>query len=71
MIVERLCENKSPEVANPVVKPWVKVTQSPIDGPRLRDSVDGASLMVAGTQCARPGNGMKPMIAADEVVRLS
>jgi hypothetical protein len=47
------------------------MTQSPTDEPQLRDAVDGASLIVAGTHYALPGDGVKPMIAVDETIRLS
>ena len=48
LAVERLHERKPPEVTNPTLRPWVKMTQSPTEDPRLRESVDGASLIVAG-----------------------
>jgi len=71
LAVERLHERKPPEVASPVLRPWVKMTQSPTEEPRLHDSVDGASVIVAGTHCTPPGDGSKPMIAPEDVLRLS
>jgi very-short-patch-repair endonuclease/Cdc6-like AAA superfamily ATPase len=71
LAVERLHERKPPEVTNPTLRPWVKMTQSPTEDPRLRDAVDGASLIVAGTHCIPPGDGSKPMIATEDVLRLS
>src|SRR5271170_2636975 len=71
LTVERLHETKPPEVGTPLVRPWLKMTQSPADEPRLRDSIDGASLIVAGTHCAPPGDGFKPLIAPEDELRLS
>src|ERR1700678_2479906 len=36
--VERLRERKPPEVASPVLRPWLMMTESPTEEPRLRDS---------------------------------
>src|SRR5271170_7637563 len=66
LAVERLHERKPPEVTNPTLRPWVKMTQSPTEDPRLRDAVDGASLIVAGTHCMPPGDGSKHMIATED-----
>ena len=71
LTVERLHERKPPEVASPVVRPWVKATQSPVEEPQLRDSIDGATLIVAGTHCAPPGDGTRPMVAPEDTLRLS
>lgn len=71
LAVERLHERNPPEVTNPLLRPWVKMTQSPTEDPRLRESVEGASLIVAGTHCMPPGDGSKPMIATEDVLCLS
>jgi very-short-patch-repair endonuclease len=71
LAVERLHERKPPEVVSPVLLPWVKMIQSPTEEPRLRDSVDGASLIAAGTHCTPPGEGSRPMITPEDLLRLS
>ena len=47
--VSRLRETRPPEVVNMVLQPWIQVSQSPTDEPRLLQSVSGASLISAGT----------------------
>ena len=69
--VERLHERKPPDPGNNVLQPWLKTTQSPTEEPSLRDSVDGASLIAAGTHCAPPGDDTRPTIAPHDVLRLS
>jgi very-short-patch-repair endonuclease len=71
LAVERLHERKPPEVTSLVLRPWVKMTQSPTEEPRLRDSADGASLIATGTHCTPPGDGKRPMVAPEDVLRLS
>jgi very-short-patch-repair endonuclease len=68
--VERLHEQKPPEAVSPILQPWIKMTQSPTEEPRLRESVDGASLIGAGTHCSPPGDGSRPMITPEDSVRL-
>jgi very-short-patch-repair endonuclease len=50
--VERLPERKPPEIASSLLKPWVQLTQGPNEEPLLLDTVDGASLIAAGTHCS-------------------
>ncbi len=71
LTVERLHERKPPEADSPVVRPWLKMTQSPNEEPRLRDSVDGGSLIAAGTHCEPPGDGTRPIVVPDDQVPLS
>ena len=47
--VERLHARKPPEVTSPLLKPWIQVTQSPYQEPRLLESTEGADLIAAGT----------------------
>jgi hypothetical protein len=47
------------------------MTQSPTEEPRLRDSVNGISLIAAGTHNTPLGDGTKPTIAPDDVLSLS
>ncbi len=47
--VERLHETKPPEARSALLQPWLQLTQGPNEEPRLRDAVDGASLIAAGT----------------------
>lgn len=49
LAVERLQETKPPDIPNILLRPWVQMTHSPDDQPRLRQSADGASLIQAGT----------------------
>ena len=73
LAVERLHERRPPEVASPVVRPWVLMTQAPTEEPRLREATDGASLIAAGTHCspASPPDQDKSVIAPETTVRLS
>jgi very-short-patch-repair endonuclease len=52
--VDRLHESKRPEVTSTVLRPWVEGGQSPETEPRLKDSVDGAALIAAGTHRSAP-----------------
>lgn len=52
LAVKRLHETRPPDAADPLLQPWVQMAQIPTDEPRLRDAVDGASLIAAGTHCA-------------------
>ncbi len=73
LAVERLHEMKPPEIISTVLRPWVHMTQSPTEEPRLRESTDGASLIATGTHCssataAEQGN---PRIDPEATVILS
>lgn len=73
LAVERLHEMRPPEITSRVLRPWVQVTQSPTEEPRLLESTDGASLIAAGTHCSSatsPKQG-KPCIDPKATVILS
>lgn len=73
LAVERLRETRPPEITNAVLRPWVHLTQSPTEEPRLLESTDGASLIAAGTHCssATPPEQGKPSINPETTVILS
>jgi very-short-patch-repair endonuclease len=52
--VDRLHELKRPDVTSSFLQPWLEGGQSPDAEPRLRDSIDGASLIMAGTHRSAP-----------------
>src|SRR5690348_4276824 len=56
LAVQRLQETKSPEVTSPLLQPWVQMTHSPTEEPRLRNSTDAASLIAAGTHYSSKGS---------------
>ena len=72
LAVERLHEKKPPDIASPVVLPWVRMTQSPAEEPQLREATDGASLIAAGTHCpsAKPPEEGKAVIDPEATVIL-
>ncbi|MCZ2418711.1 MAG: hypothetical protein LC123_02550 [Burkholderiales bacterium] len=47
--VERLHEGKPPDINSSLLRPWVQMSQGPVDEPRLLEVTDGASLIAAGT----------------------
>ena len=49
LAVERLHEMRPPDIASAVLRPWVQMTQGPMEKPRLREATDGASLIAEGT----------------------
>ena len=53
--VERLHETRPPEVTSKFLGPWVQITQSPTEEPRLLGSINGTSLIAAGTHCSSEG----------------
>ena len=72
--VERLHETRPPDITSAVLRPWVQMTQGPTEEPRLREAVDGVSLIAAGTHCSsssRPPEQGKPVIAPETTVMLS
>ena len=52
LVVKRLHELKPPDITSKILLPWVQMTQSPHEEPKLRDVTDGASLITAGTHCS-------------------
>ncbi len=74
--VDRLRETTPPEVKNSALKPWVLITQGLNDEPRLRDSVEGASLIASGTHRAEGSptsatDQNKPVINPEAIVSLA
>jgi very-short-patch-repair endonuclease len=49
MLVERLRELPVPDTNSAVLKPWLEVTNSPLEEPKLKNVTDGVSLIEAGT----------------------
>jgi very-short-patch-repair endonuclease len=53
--VSRLRETRPPEVMNQILGPWLQISQSTTEEPRLLQSVSGASLIDAGTHVSSEG----------------
>ncbi len=72
LVVERLHETRPPDVPSLVLKPWLQMTQGPVEEPRLRETTDGASLIDAGTHSSvrQPVQG-KLAIAPEATVMLT
>lgn len=73
LAVKRLHEIKPPDITSKVLQPWVEMTQSPYEELKLREAIDGESLIAAGTHCSsasRPVQG-KPVIDPNAAVILS
>lgn len=73
LAVERLHERRPPDVASPVVRPWVEMKQAPTEEPRLLEATSGERLIAEGTHCSpasQPDHG-KPVIAPETTVVLS
>ena len=49
LVVKRLHETKPPEVTSALLEPWIIMTKAPDPEPKLKTSIDGASLIAAGT----------------------
>src|SRR3989338_465249 len=73
LALERLHEMRPPDIASAVLRPWVQMTQGPTEEPRLREAMDGASLIAEGTHSssASPPEQGKPVIAPETTVMLS
>ena len=73
LVVERLHETKPPDIDSAALRPWVRLSAAPTGEPRLRDTVDGASLTAAGTHCSllKPPETGKPAIDPKTTVTLS
>jgi len=50
--VERRRETQPPPINSPVLEPWILLTQGPTQEPRLKEAVNGGSLIAAGTHRA-------------------
>jgi very-short-patch-repair endonuclease len=73
LAVERLKKTEPPNVASPVLRPWIQMTQEPTEDPRLREATDGASLIAEGTHCSsvKPPEQGKPAIHPEAPITLS
>lgn len=73
LAVQRLHEMRPPDITSTVLRPWVQLPQSPNEEPKLREAIDGASLIAAGTHCsvAAPQEQGKPAIDPDATVILA
>ncbi|HBO37892.1 MAG TPA: hypothetical protein DD638_04440, partial [Pasteurellaceae bacterium] len=65
--VNRLHETKPPEVTNEWLVPWLIMPKGPNEEPRLKLSVDGRTLIIAGTHSEDGKLGLLP-ITADTLV---
>jgi len=71
LAVERQREMWPPEITSTVLRPWVHMTQSPTEEPRLRESTDGTALIAAGTHCSSatpPEQGKRSIDPAATVI---
>lgn len=72
LAVERLHETNPPNVASAVLRPWIQMTQGPVEDPRLREATNGASLIAAGTHYSsgKPQEKGKPAIDPEASITL-
>jgi len=49
LAVKRLHETKPPEITSKILQPWLSLTQSPTQEPRLLESIPSENLIIAGT----------------------
>ena len=72
LAVERLHETKPPDITSPVLQPWVDLAPTPDEAPRLRETIEGASLIAAGTHSssATPPEQAKPAIDPEASIAL-
>lgn len=73
LAVKRMHEIRPPDIATAVLRPWVQMTQSPNEEPRLREAIDGESLIGAGTHYSStdPPEQNKAAIDAKATIILS
>ncbi|MBN2108287.1 MAG: DUF559 domain-containing protein [Deltaproteobacteria bacterium] len=78
LLVDRLKESNPPEIRNEILRPWTHISQSPTEEPRLKESIDGASLIEAETHLASSKGyeitkkqGAKPLIDPQKTIILS
>jgi very-short-patch-repair endonuclease len=73
LALERLHEAKPPQVTSSLLVPWLHLAATPFEEPRLREAVNGATLIDAGTHdsAANPGRSGKPVIDPTSTVLLS
>jgi very-short-patch-repair endonuclease len=65
LTVERLHETRPPDIASAALRPWIQLTRTPMEEPRLREVVDGAALIDAGTHCSSLESPVKGKLAVD------
>ncbi|HEX3430964.1 MAG TPA: AAA domain-containing protein [Rhizomicrobium sp.] len=76
LIVERLYEQKPPDIVSPALRPWVQVSSSPTEEPKLLQTAGGNVLIAAGTYRSNREAGSrdettKPAIDPAAAVHLS
>ncbi|MEI6387569.1 MAG: hypothetical protein WCQ50_13105 [Spirochaetota bacterium] len=73
LAVARLHETKPPEIGSALLQPWVQKTQTPTEEPLLREVIEGARLIEAGTYCSleTPPTEDKPSIDPEERIALT
>jgi very-short-patch-repair endonuclease len=76
LVIERLHEQKPPEITSKILRPWVALSQSPAEEPKLREAVGGSDLISAGTHRSNEStpsreDAEKPPITPDASVTLS
>ena len=49
LVVDRLHERKPPDATSAILRPWIQVSPSPSEEPKLIETTDGKSLIAAGT----------------------
>lgn len=71
--VARLNESSPPEVLSAILRPWIRITSSPGDEPRLRHELMGESLIAVGTHVAAPGppDEARPSIDPGQTIELA
>ena len=71
--VQRLHASDPPLVDEPLLQPWIEITDDPREEPFLKDSTDGASLIAAGTHRSSliSENETLPEVDPDELVLFS
>jgi phosphopantetheinyl transferase (holo-ACP synthase)/DNA-directed RNA polymerase subunit L len=71
--VKRLHEVRPPDVVSAILRPWLQMTQRPSEEPHLRETINSADLIAAGTHCSseNPPEQGKTVIAPDIMVSLS
>lgn len=76
LVVERLHEQKPPEITNAILRPWVGLSPSPVEEPKLREVIGGSDLISAGTHRSSKttperGDEEKPPVEPDAAITLS
>jgi very-short-patch-repair endonuclease len=73
LIVERLHETKPPDIESALLRPWVQMSQTSIEEPRLLNTTDGASLIAAGSHSSslNPPEQGKPVVDPTATIQLS